>query len=64
MTTTTEPVGQCEYVIDPGDRFGQITGAPEPPEYCEEPTIPGESYCRDHIEEYGDLWHYDPHEVV
>jgi hypothetical protein len=64
MSTTTEPVGSCEFVIDPGDFFGQITGAPEPAELCDEPTIPGSIYCDAHIYEGGDLYLPDHHEVA
>lgn len=40
---TEEP---CAYVVYPGSRYGPT---PEPPEFCEEPAVPGEDYCERHL---------------
>lgn len=39
----TDP-GRCEHVLHHGSRYRD----PEPPETCDEPTVPGETRCPDH----------------
>lgn len=37
----------CVHLIHPGSRYVD----PEPPEYCDEPTVDGTEYCEKHLDE-------------